>query len=72
MDKEIADKHYRIVGKLQALEDAAVHAECMPCDKTTHAILAAVRGLLQNAVTSAWEYADTATTQGKPADEVKS
>lgn len=65
MDKEIADKHYRIVGKLQAVEDAAIHAECMPCDKTTHALLSAARGLLNQAVTSAWEYADAATTQGK-------
>jgi hypothetical protein len=65
MDKEIADKHYRIVGKLQAVEDAAAHAESMPCDKTTHALLQAARDLLHKAVTSAWEYADDATSQGK-------
>lgn len=65
MDKEIADKHYRIVGKLQALQEAALHSECMPSDKSTLALLNAARSLLRDVVTSAWEYADAATTQGK-------
>lgn len=65
VDKEIADKHYRIVGKLQALHDAATHAECMPGDRTTRALLQSATKLLHDAATSAWEYADAATTQGK-------
>ncbi len=65
MDKEIADKHYRIVGKLQALHDAATHAECMPCDRTTRALLQSATKLLHDATTSAWEYADAATVPGK-------
>lgn len=66
MDKEIADKHYRIVGKLQALHEAATHAECMPCDKATRALLGSATKLLHDVVTSAWEYADERTAAGKP------
>lgn len=65
MDKDIRDKHYRIVGKLQALHDGATHAECMPGDKTTRALLQAATKLLHDAVTTAWGYADTQTSEGK-------
>lgn len=69
MDKEIADKHYRIVGKLQALHEAANRAECMPCDKVTHALLAAANKLLHDAVTSAWDYANESTAAGKKGEQ---
>lgn len=66
MDKEIADKHYRIVGMLQALENAAKAVYCMPCDHATAAIIDAVRSLTNKAATSAWEYAEKKTAEGKP------
>lgn len=69
MDKEIANKHYRIVGKLQALEDAATHTEWMPNDRATAALVIAARALLNQAVTSAWEYADQQTSTGKEATQ---
>lgn len=68
MDKEIADKHYRVVGKLQALHEAATRTESMPCDRATRALLQSATKLLHDAATSAWEYADTATALGKGAD----
>lgn len=65
MDKETRDKHYRIVGMLEALERAATNAHCMPSDGTTAALLDAIRGLTNKATLSAWNYAEerTATEQ---------
>lgn len=70
MDKETRDKYYRVVGGLEALELAAQHASVMPGDKNTAALLKAARGLLHDATTSAWEYAemrtaDSASSEGK-------
>lgn len=62
MDKDVQDRYYRIVGGLQALESAAKHAECMPCDSATSAILDAIRALTTKAQRSAWDYANQMTT----------
>ena len=61
MDKEVRDKHYRVVGQLQGLESLAKAVYCMPSDGATAALLDAVRGLLQRTVTSAWDYAEKQT-----------
>lgn len=65
MDKETRDKYYRIVGGLQALESAAKHAICMPCDHATDSLLAAIRGLTTQAARSAWDYANQCTVEDK-------
>lgn len=64
VDKEVRDKHYRVVGGLEALELAARQAQCMPSDRGTLALLETARVALNKAVTSAWEYADSNTANG--------
>lgn len=68
VDKEVADKHYIIVGQLHGLEAAAKACNSMPCDMATAALLAAARMLIQHAINSAWEYAEsnTASAGEKP------
>lgn len=61
MDKETQDKHYRIVGSLEALDRLARQTNAMPSDPTTAALLDAIRGLTNKAVTSAWTYAEDRT-----------
>jgi hypothetical protein len=68
VDKEIADKHYRVVGMLQALEALAKDCYCMPSDATTASLLSSVRHLIRDTVTSAWKYAEERTAEGKGAD----
>jgi hypothetical protein len=63
VDKETRDKHYRVVGTLEALERAANGAACMPCDTTTAALLDAIRGLANKATLSAWDYAERQTSE---------
>jgi hypothetical protein len=63
MDKDIRDKHYQVVGAIQALETLAKFTECMPSDRSTGSMLIAARGLLEGAVTSALAYADRQTTE---------
>lgn len=65
VDKEIADKHYRVVGMLQGLESLAKACYCMPNDTATAAILDSAKHLIHQAVTSAWGYAEDRTAQGK-------
>ena len=65
MDKEIRDKHYRVVGMLQGLEGAAKAVYCMPCDHATQSLIDAARSLLNKAATSAWDYAERQTAEGK-------
>jgi hypothetical protein len=69
VDKEIRDKHYRIVGMLQALESSAKSVYCMPCDKTTAALLDAARQIINKACTSAWEYAELQTALSAAGDQ---
>jgi hypothetical protein len=58
-------KGYRIAGALQALDTMAKSCECQPCDRTTAALLDAIKALTHKAVVSAWEYADLACTDLK-------
>lgn len=69
MDKEIADKHYRVVGRLQALQEMGDRTEAMPCDAATWAMILAARVLIQKAAQSAWDYAEKATAVGKPGEQ---
>jgi hypothetical protein len=62
VDKEVRDKHYRIVGGLEAVELAVRQAQCMPSDRGTRALLETAQVALHKAVTSAWEYAEQQTT----------
>lgn len=66
MDKEVRDKYYRTVGSLEALDAVAKNSACMPNDQATFALLDAIRGLTNKAVTSAWDYAERATKEEKP------
>jgi hypothetical protein len=61
MDKEVRDRYYRIVGGLQVLQDVAKHATCMPCDAATEALLVVARHAIDQAVLSAWNYANENT-----------
>jgi hypothetical protein len=61
VDKETRDKHYRIVGSLEALDRLAAQSNSMPSDTTTAALLDAIRGLTNKAVLSAWNYAEERT-----------
>lgn len=61
MDKEVCDRYYRVLGRLEALEQAALHTQCMPNDRATIALLETARVALNKAVTSAWEYAEQST-----------
>lgn len=63
MDKEIKDKHYRIAGQIHALDTLATNTECMPCDYTTAALLDVARKVINEAVASAWKYADKQTAE---------
>lgn len=62
MDKDVADKMYRIVGNLETLDELAKRACGMPNDTATAAIIVAIRTLTDSAVRSAWLYANTETT----------
>lgn len=66
MDKEIRDKHYEVIGKLQALETLAKFTSAMPSDRNTESMLVAVRGLLESAVLTATAYADMRTADVAP------
>lgn len=66
VDKEIADKHYRVVGRLEGLESAAKACYCMSGDAVTGALLDTVRMLLQRTLASAWEYAERNTGPASP------
>lgn len=57
VDKDILEKHHRIIGGLQVLERMAKGAECMPGDRGTNALIDTACVALQKAVVSAWEYA---------------
>jgi hypothetical protein len=61
MDKEIADKMYMAVGKIEALNAIALQTYGMPSDSTTAALIDAIRALTNKAVLSAWRYADEQT-----------
>lgn len=63
MDKETRDKLYRIVGSLEALNRLASQTNAMPSDPSTAALLDAIRGLTNKAVTSAWNYAEERTAE---------
>jgi len=65
MNKDIYDKHYQIVGGLQALQDAANRAFCMPSDAATEALLGVARNVLEQAVISARRYADERTNDSE-------
>ena len=62
-DKETGDKCYRVVGSLETLADAVKHATCMPCDAATDALLVVARHAIDQAVLSAWDYANTHTVE---------
>lgn len=61
MDKEVADKMYRMVGQLEGLDAAAKSAYCMPGDSATVAMIDAIRALTNRVVLSAWSYANEQT-----------
>lgn len=61
MDKETSDRHYRIVGALQGLQSMLKYATCMPCDSATEALLVVARHAIDQAVLSAWSYANDRT-----------
>jgi hypothetical protein len=62
MDKETRDRYYRIVGGLQTLQHIAKHATCMPCDAGTEGLLIVARQAIDQAVLSAWKYANDNTS----------
>lgn len=61
MDKETQDKHYRIVGALEAVDRAVQNVPVMPCDKATLALIEVARATMTKAVISAWDYAEKQT-----------
>lgn len=65
MDKETRDKHYRIVGALEAVERAAQGVSSMPCDSATYALIEVARTTLNKAVLSAWSYAEKQTAESE-------
>lgn len=67
MDKEIRNKHYRVVGMLQALESAAKAVYAMPCDYATASLIDAIRQLSNRAATAAWDYAEKQTAVSEEA-----
>lgn len=71
VDKETRDKHYRIVGSLEAIDRALQSTQAMPCDEATHNLLEAARMLTNKATLSAWSYAERQTAEGKTGSDSK-
>ena len=65
MDKEIRNRHWRIVGALESVEKVVKHAEAMPCDSGTRALLEIATMVMSKAVLSAWNYADARTSESE-------
>lgn len=63
MDKETRDRYYRTVGAIQALKGLLDHTTPMPCDAATDALLAVARLTIDQAVMSAWNYANELTRE---------
>jgi hypothetical protein len=60
MDKDIQNRMVRIVGNLESLHNAAKAIDPMPCDKRTRDLLESAKIIINKAMLSAWEYADSA------------
>jgi hypothetical protein len=65
VDKETRDKHYRIVGALEAIDRAMQSVQAMPCDEATRNLIDVARATTNKCVLSAWSYAEQRTTPGK-------
>ena len=63
MDKETRDRYYRILGSIQALKSFTDRITPMPCDAATDALLAVARHAIDQAVKSAWDYANEHTRE---------
>lgn len=61
--KEIRDRYYRAVGAIQALKSLTDRTTPMPCDAATDALLVVARHAIDQAVKSAWDYANEHTRE---------